>query len=315
VRRKAAKRTDLRDLVVGELHLMAPPKVAVSLPAADMRRKAAKRTNPWDLAAEELDLMSPPQAEDNPVSNKPRHEEPFSASKDNAATKFSPHDTAVSLPANTATTDDNNVDNADADPVKGPRATDHWTTEEDKKLYRAVTNTCKKKHFEEYRTDWLAVAALVPDRTNVQCWSRWRDVLDRSIDRVSGLKDIWTADEGSTLKDATQTHGATTSLFPRQTEKQLNTIWRDVLDPSIDGTGGHTGQWTADEDIKLGNALQTHGEKNWGVIAALVPGQVEKQCWARWNYFLDQHLPIEWKYSPMDSSRRHHAEQCGTSAR
>jgi hypothetical protein len=257
----------------------------MSLPAAAaaMRRKAANRTNPWDLATEELLV---PQDDDIPATKKPRHEEPFSASTDNAATKLSPRDTEVSLPADTAAAATDDV--ADGDFVKVTQTIDHWTTKEDAKQYSAVTNTCKKKHFEEYRTDWLPVAARVPDRTNVQCWRRWYDSMDPSIDRVNGPKDNWTVDEDSTLKDATQTYGTTTSLFPGRAQKQCNTtIWRDILDPSIDATGGSTDQWIEDEDIKLGNVLQTHGDKNWGAIAALVPSRVEKQCWTRWNYFLD----------------------------
>jgi hypothetical protein len=72
-------------------------------------------------------LMS--QDDDNLARKKPRHEEPFSASTYKAATKLSPHDTAVSLPAAAA----DNTD-ADGDPVKGAQATDRWTTEEDAKL-------------------------------------------------------------------------------------------------------------------------------------------------------------------------------------
>jgi hypothetical protein len=40
-----------------------------------------------------------------------------------------------------------------------------WTLEEDTKLTSAVKTTCKKKDCGEYRTDWVAVAALVPGRT------------------------------------------------------------------------------------------------------------------------------------------------------
>jgi hypothetical protein len=280
--RQAAKRTFPWNLAVEELHLMSPPQLA-SLPNDDLRRKAAKRTFPWDLAAEEL-LVS--QDDDIPAMKKPRHEKPVSASTDETVRKLSPNETALSLPAASAAADDDA--DADADPVnKCTKAVDYWTIEEDAKLASAVTNTHKKKWYTDYRTDWLAVAALVPGRTKVECWSRWHDALDPSIDQVSGLEDSWTAYEESTLKDATQTHGATTSLFPVQTKSQCYYRWKDALDPSIDGTGGRTGQWTEDEDIKLGNALQRHGDKKWGAIAALVPGRVEKQCWTRWNYFLD----------------------------
>jgi hypothetical protein len=34
-------------------------------------------------------------------------------------------------------------------------------------------------------------------------------------------------------------------------------------------------------DIKLKNAVQTHGCKDWGAVAALVPGRTKKQCYNR----------------------------------
>jgi hypothetical protein len=187
------------------------------------RRKAAKRTLPWDLKAGELDLVSPSQAEEIRATKKPRFEEPFSASTDEAPTKIYSLDIAVSLPAAAAAAadDDDDDDHAGKEPVKGTHC---WTTEEDAKLPSAVATTRKKKWDTEYRTDWPAVAALVPGRTKVQCWSRCRDGMDPNIDRA--------------------------------TER--------------------TGSWAAVEDIKLKDAVRTHGGKNWGAIAALVPGRSKK---------------------------------------
>jgi hypothetical protein len=120
----------------------------VTIHTATVTRKAAKRTLPWDLAAGELDLVS------SPPKKKPRLEDPFSASTDDAATKISLHETtSVSLPADDA--DDHG--DADADPVRDARSkVRNWRLEEDAKLNSAVTNTRKKKHGKEYRTDWLA---------------------------------------------------------------------------------------------------------------------------------------------------------------
>jgi hypothetical protein len=124
------------------------------------RRKAAKRTLPWALVAEELDLESPPplQAEVIPATKKPRLEEPFSASTDEAATKLSSHGTAVSLP------DVDAAHNADADLVEDTRGT-RWTPEEDVKLINAVKSTC-------CMADWVAVAVLVPNRTEKTVWEQ-----------------------------------------------------------------------------------------------------------------------------------------------
>jgi hypothetical protein len=149
-----------------------------------VRRKAAKRTLPWDLSLDELELMSPPHAEDTPAMKRPRLEEPFSSSTDKAATTMPSHDTAVSLPAAAA---------AAADPVtdtqpnaKATRARSSWTAEEDAKLNSAVTNNREQKNNQEHRTNWVAVAALLPDRPKSQCRMRWRNVLDPRIDRANG---------------------------------------------------------------------------------------------------------------------------------
>jgi hypothetical protein len=252
------------------------------------RRKAAKRTYPWDLPAGELTLVPPPQAEDSPAAKKSRLEEPCSASADVATANTAPADAAVVALAATTTTAAAaaNADHADADSVKGTRSTGHWTQEEVAILNIAVANTCKKKYGKEYRTDWAAVAALVPGRTRNQCDGIWNDALN-----MNGRTGKWTEDEDSKLKDAVQTHGdkdwvTISALVPSRTKKQCYNKWHDSLDPSIDRKPEHTGTWTEDEDIKLKNAVQTHGGKNWGAIAALVPGREGKQCWKRWHYVL-----------------------------
>jgi hypothetical protein len=251
-----------------------------------VRRKAAKRTNPWDLNAGQLHLLSPPptQAEDSPAKKKPRLEEPSSANTD-GITKVSAHDTAVSLPdAAAANTNDDHVD---ANPVKDTRVIGYWSPEEDAQLTSAVANTCKTKWGKKYRTDWSAVAPLVPDRTKEQCWSRWHRVLDPGVSRASRRKCYWTAAEDSKLKDAMQTHSdkdwdAVTELVPGRMKKQCYNRWKDVLDPNIGRTPGRI-KWSEDEDSKLKEAVQRYGGKNWDAIAALVPGRTRLQCYNRWH--------------------------------
>jgi hypothetical protein len=277
-----------------------------------VRRKAAKRTFPWDLAAgAELNLVheSPPppqpqpQADDIPAAKKSRveeeEEEPLlSASIEEAAAKISSLVTAGSLPD---THDDDNdhhhhaeTDHADhvhTDPVKGAPSTGRWTPEEDANLKIAVTNTCKKKYGKEYKTDWVAIAALVPGRTRSQCSHRWHDVSDPSIERVSGRTGKWAEDEDIKLKAAVQTHGGKNwveiaALVPGRTRSQCRSRWKEALDPGIDQVTGRTGKWKAAEDSKLKDAVQTHGGKNWAAIAALVPGRTRTQCWNRWHDYL-----------------------------
>jgi hypothetical protein len=182
--------------------------------------------------------------------------------------------------------------------VNGTWAIGRWTLEEDAKLNSAVANTSNKKWGKEYKTDWPAVAALVPGRTNTQCMSRWVDALDSSIDRASRRKGKkWSAVEDNKLKDAVQRHGekdwaAISALVPGRTRNQCGHRWRDVLNPSVALTAGRKGKWTEDEDSKLKDAVQTLGDKGWVEIAALVPGRTKMQCWNRWHYALKPSIAL-----------------------
>jgi hypothetical protein len=98
------------------------------------------------------------------------------------------------------------------------------------------------------------------------------DVLNTNIDRAIAIIDTWAADEDRKLRNTVQTHGgkncgAIAALVPGQTKSRCIGRWKDVLDPSIDRANESTGKWSADGDVKLKDAVQTHGGKNWGPIA------------------------------------------------
>jgi myb proto-oncogene protein len=161
-----------------------------------------------------------------------------------------------------------------------------WGADEDIKLKDAVQTHGGR--------NWDKIAALVPGRTKKQCNSRWHDVLAPDRDRERGRTGKWSEDEDSKLKDAVQTHdgknwGAIAALVPGRTKSQCQSRWQRVLDPSIsiDRANGSSGKWSADEDSKLKDAVQTHGSKNWGAIVALVPGRTKIQCRGRCKYVLD----------------------------
>jgi hypothetical protein len=256
-----------------------------------LRRKAAKRTLPWELVVGDLNLVSsqsqPSLDEDIPATKKPRLEEPSSASTNEVATKISSHDTAVSLPAAL-------TDHADAEPVKGTQATGRWTPEEDAKLESAIMST-RKKCGKLYRIDWVATAALVPDRTRTQCRDRWHRALNRSINRANDRTGKWSKYEDSKLKDAVQTHGgnnwgAIAALVPDRTRRQCRDRWLHALHLSVDPTTARRGKWTADEHIKLKDAVQMHNGNNWGAIAALVSDRTSNQCRDRWRHALNHSI-------------------------
>jgi hypothetical protein len=169
-----------------------------------VRRKNAKRTLPWGLTAEELLLLpsQPPQADDIPARKKPRLEEPFSAPIDEAATNTASTDVSVGLPPPATDKDD-----ANANPVMDTRpnavanrVTACWTTEEDAELTSAITNTSKKKWGNEYKIDWVAISALIPGRTRLQCFYRWCRTLNPSVGQANGRTGKWSENEDIKLK-------------------------------------------------------------------------------------------------------------------
>jgi hypothetical protein len=59
-------------------------------------------------------------------------------------------------------------------------------------------------------------------------------------------------------------------------ERELShSRWHNVLDLSVDRVNGRRGRWIETEDMKLMEAVQKHGGKNWDAVAALVvPGRL-----------------------------------------
>jgi hypothetical protein len=160
-----------------------------------------------------------------------------------------------------------------------------WTAVEDSKLKDAVQTHDGK--------NWVAISALVPGRVESQCRNRWHYALNLSIDQASGRTGKWAEDEDNELKDAVQTHGdknwdAIATLVPGRTHSQCRSRWKNAfVSTNIDPTTARTGKWAEDEDIRLKDAVQTHGGKNWDAIAALVLGRTRIQCWGRWKKLVD----------------------------
>jgi hypothetical protein len=199
--------------------------------SAGSGRKATKRSLPWNLVARKIHgALPPPQDEDIPAMKKPRLDKPYSTSTDEATTENMSHDTMVALTSPDAAAYTN--DHADSDPVMDihPNAT----------TARAGT--------------WTAEA---------------------DTNATTARAGKWAEEEDIKLKNAVQKHhgkswDAIARLVPGRTRIQCKNRWHDALDPSIGRANGRTGKWTEDECIKLRDAVQTHGDKSWGDIAALL---------------------------------------------
>jgi hypothetical protein len=79
-------------------------------------------------------------------------------------------------------------------------------------------------------------------------------------------------------------------LVSGRTKKQCIRRWNHVSDHSIDRANERTGKWSGEEDNTLKGAAQRYGGKNWGAVAALVPGRTRPQCFNRWLCALDPNL-------------------------
>jgi 3-keto-L-gulonate-6-phosphate decarboxylase len=256
-----------------------------------MRRRVAKRTKPWLLpveaaaatAAENPTLLPPEPPEDKqddlPPAKRPRLHAPSSSISTTEVDGVEQEHTL----AEKATTDDTPYE-IPTDPVTpaasllskvASRAPSRsWKGEEDTKLIEAV---------QKHGKDWVAVAAIVPGRTNQQCRSRWVQNLNPVAGKTMGR---WKPEEGAKLIEAMQKHGknwvAVAAMIPGRTDQQCRSRWTQTLD-----TAGKTmGQWKPEEDAKLMEAMQKHGKK-WIAVAAMIPGRTNLQCHQRWNQNLN----------------------------
>jgi S-ribosylhomocysteine lyase LuxS involved in autoinducer biosynthesis len=176
------------------------------------------------------------------------------------------------------------------DPANVKNAMGKWTPEEDAKLTEAV-----KKHGKR----WVAVAVLVPGRTNVLCRARWINTVDPA--NVKNAAGKWTPEEDAKLTEAVQKHGknwvTAAALVHGRTHKQCRQRWVDTLDPA----NAKKARWSPEDDAKLTEAVQKHG-KHWVTVAALVPGRTHKQCHQRWVHNLDAANGVKGKWTPEEDS-------------
>jgi hypothetical protein len=195
------------------------------------------------------------------------------------------------------------LDTASARDLRERAPRRNWKPEEDATLTEAV-----KKHGD----NWVAVAALVPGRTNKQVSVRWRESLSPSIDQTSRTKiketvkekakpprastpstprRSWKPEEDAALIEAVKKHGdnwvGVAKLVPGRTNNQCCSRWSRHLNPTIKGMALLKNcKWTAEEDMKLTEAVTQLGNTDWIQVAALVPGRTNIQCRQRWVAYL-----------------------------
>jgi hypothetical protein len=201
-------------------------------------RKVAQRTRPSFLpaaaAAAENPTLTPLEDEDLPAAKRLRRQAPTSIPTAADGVVHHAHT------SDTATTD--SPDDTPTDPVSPaallPIATTSrayprsWKPAEDTKLTEAV-----KKH----GNNWVAVATLLPGRTNEQCRQRWVRTLDLAN---NGTKGKWTPAEDTMLTKVVKKYGkdwlAVAQLVPGRTNEQCRHRWVGKLNVTMGRRGnGH----------------------------------------------------------------------------
>jgi hypothetical protein len=158
--------------------------------------------------------------------------------------------------------------------------TGKWRLEEDALLTEAV---------KKYGTNWIAVATMVPGRTDSQCYTKWVKSLEPSNRATVRTAGILTAAADAELAEGAE---ILSKGFVAVAELVPVPVPADALiangDPAI--ADNKLGRWTSEEDTKLiaaVAALEKLGKKEWTEVARLVPGRTNNQCRIRWVMQLD----------------------------
>ncbi|KAI8338999.1 Homeodomain-like protein [Chlamydoabsidia padenii] len=147
-----------------------------------------------------------------------------------------------------------------------------WTTEEDKLLMEAVKEHGPHK--------WSLIAQHIPDRTPVQCSTRWLGALNPNVH-----KGKWAPDEDEALTQAVQKYSNKNVLpwnriaqhIPNRTGIQCQARWTEALDPTV-----RKGRWKKEEDDMLREGVTRFG-CCWIRVSGMIHGRTQRQCRTRWN--------------------------------
>ncbi|KAI8973675.1 Homeodomain-like protein [Mycotypha africana] len=161
---------------------------------------------------------------------------------------------------------------------KRPASYSRWTIEEDELLRQAVQLHGPHK--------WSLIASHVPNRTPMQCSTRWLGALNPNIH-----KGRWTENEDAVLRysvmeyaNMTDSEGRVQPIpwnkiaerIPNRTGIQCQARWTEALDPCV-----RKGKWGVEEDQLLRLGVANFG-RCWIRIAETIPGRTQRQCRTRW---------------------------------
>ncbi|KAI8094273.1 Homeodomain-like protein, partial [Thamnidium elegans] len=153
-----------------------------------------------------------------------------------------------------------------------------WTEEEDKLLFEAVNLHGPHK--------WSLIARHIPNRTPVQCSTRWLGALNPHVHKGRWSKEedeVLTASVHPYLKDQktlTEDNLPWSKIaqhIANRTGIQCQARWTEALDPAV-----RKGRWKKEEDEMLKKGVEKFG-CCWIRVAGSIPGRTQRQCRTRWN--------------------------------
>ncbi|KAI8068435.1 Homeodomain-like protein [Gongronella butleri] len=147
-----------------------------------------------------------------------------------------------------------------------------WTSDEDKLLVAAVKKYGPHK--------WSMIAQHVPNRTPVQCSTRWLGALNPNVH-----KGRWAPEEDEILTRSVQKYSHKSVLpwnriaqqIPNRTGIQCQARWTEALDPTV-----RKGRWKKEEDEMLRAGVARYG-CCWIRVSSMIFGRTQRQCRTRWN--------------------------------
>jgi hypothetical protein len=94
------------------------------------------------------------------------------------------------------------------------------------------------------------------------------------------------------------------ACFPGRKQNQVNERWSKVLNPAL-----VRGSWTREEDQLIIDWVTEKGTKDWGDLAAHLPGRIPKQCRERWhNHLSPEVVKADWSAEEDQLLTEYHAK-------